>query len=82
MRWPYWVKIYCMLAPIHFIDFSSHLDFSDLCAAFGGHMLSLLDVEPINELLTQGRRSKSGKTKTLSQWATKEIRKLKNANAW
>lgn len=45
-------------------------------------MLSLLDVEPINELLTQGRRSKSGKTKTLSQWATKEIRKLKNANAW
>jgi len=53
----------------------------DLCSAFGGHMLSLLDVDPINELLTQGRRSKSGKTKTLSQWATKEIRKLKNANA-
>ena len=56
--------------------------FSDLCAAFGGNMLSLLDVDPINELLTQGRRSKTGKTKTLSQWATKEIRKLKNANAW
>mgnify|MGYP001500134034 CR=1 FL=1 len=59
-----------------------HYCCSDLCSAFGGHMLSLLDVDPINELLTQGRRSKSGKTKTLSQWATKEIRKLKNANAW
>jgi len=52
----------------------------DLCAAFGGNMLSLLDVEPISELLTQGRRSKTQKTKTLSQWATKEIRKLKNAS--
>merc|ERR1712008_538224 len=52
----------------------------DLCAAFGGNMLILLDVEPISELLTQGRRSKTQKTKTLSQWATKEIRKLKNAS--
>lgn len=43
-------------------------------------MVGLLDVEPISELLTQGRRSKTSKTKTLSQWATKEIRKLKNAN--
>lgn len=43
-------------------------------------MLSLLDVEPISDLLTQGRRSKITKTKALSQWATKEIRKLKNAN--
>ena len=54
--------------------------YSDLCAAFGGNMLILLDVEPISELLTQGRRSKTQKTKTLSQWATKEIRKLKNAS--
>lgn len=46
-------------------------------------MLSMFDVEPISELLTQGRRSKTSKTKTLSQWATKEIRKLKNAsNTW
>jgi len=46
-------------------------------------MLTLVDVEPITELLTQGRRSKTGKTKSLSQWATKEIRKLKNAsNTW
>ena len=43
-------------------------------------MITLLDAEPIHDLLTQGRRSKNSKTKTLSQWATKEIRKLKNAN--
>ncbi len=54
---------------------------SDLCAAFGANVLPLVDVEPIAELLTQGRRSKTTKTKTLSQWSTKEIRKLKNAAA-
>lgn len=52
----------------------------DLCAAYGANMITLLDAEPIHDLLTQGRRSKNSKTKTLSQWATKEIRKLKNAN--
>ena len=50
----------------------------DLCLAYGANMLSMLDVEPITDLLTSGRRSKVSKTKTLSQWATKEIRKLKN----
>jgi len=50
----------------------------DLCSAFGVQMVSLLDVDPISDLLTCGRRSKVSKTKQLSQWATKEIRKLKN----
>ena len=53
----------------------------DLCAAYGRDIVGLLDVEPIAELLTQGRRSKTSKTKTLSTWATKEIRKLKNATS-
>merc|ERR1719348_1765264 len=54
----------------------------DLCAAFGGvAIVTLLDVEPIFDLLTAGRRSKTSKTKTLSTWATKEIRKLKNATS-
>merc|ERR1719336_3126764 len=53
----------------------------DLCAAFGRDIVTLLDVEPISELLTVGRRSKTSKTKTLSTWATKEIRKLKNATS-
>lgn len=50
----------------------------DLCSAFGVQMVALLDADPVSELLTCGRRSKASKTKTLSQWATKEIRKLKN----
>merc|ERR1712110_1281547 len=53
----------------------------DLCAAFGRDIVTLLDVEPISELLTAGRRSRASKTKTLSNWATKEIRKLKNATS-
>jgi len=53
----------------------------DLCAAFGRDIVQLLDVEPISDLLTAGRRSKTTKTKTLSTWATKEVRKLKNATS-
>merc|ERR1712002_451475 len=53
----------------------------NLCAAFGRDIVQLLDVEPITDLLTAGRRSKTTKTKTLSTWATKEIRKLKNATS-
>lgn len=53
----------------------------DLCSAYGRDIVALLDVEPISDLLTQGRRSKTTKTKTLSTWATKEIRKLKNATS-
>lgn len=53
----------------------------DLCSAYGRDIVALLDVEPIGDLLTQGRRSKTTKTKTLSTWATKEIRKLKNATS-
>ena len=60
---------------------SSFFSRSDLLTAFGSHMLSMVDVEPINDLLTQGRRSKSTKTKQLSQWATKQIRKMKNEAA-
>lgn len=51
----------------------------DLCTTFGGSMLPLVDKEPITTLLTQGRRSKANKCKTLATWATKEIRKLRNA---
>jgi importin subunit beta-1 len=41
-------------------------------------MLALVEKDAISSLLTKGRRSKTGKTKTLSTWATREIRKLKN----
>ncbi|KAK7872302.1 hypothetical protein R5R35_002759 [Gryllus longicercus] len=51
----------------------------DLCTAFGSRMLPLLDVEPINDLLQQGRRSRASKTKTVATWASKEIRKLRQS---
>ncbi|XP_057376341.1 importin subunit beta-1-like [Daphnia carinata] len=51
----------------------------DLCSAFGHQLLPFVDTEPITEMLTIGRRSKTGKTKTLSNWATKEIRRLKSS---
>uniref|UniRef100_G3PPH3 Karyopherin (importin) beta 1 n=1 Tax=Gasterosteus aculeatus TaxID=69293 RepID=G3PPH3_GASAC len=51
----------------------------DLCAAFGKDVMKLVEVRPlINDLLTEGRRSKTTKTKTLATWATKELRKLKS----
>uniref|UniRef100_A0A4W3JH20 Karyopherin (importin) beta 1 n=1 Tax=Callorhinchus milii TaxID=7868 RepID=A0A4W3JH20_CALMI len=54
----------------------------DLCTAFGRDVLKLVEARPmIHELLTEGRRSKTSKTKTLATWATKELRKLKN-QAW
>ncbi|XP_039268867.1 importin subunit beta-1-like [Styela clava] len=55
----------------------------DLCTAFGGqfgnHLLKLIDSKPkILEMLTEGRRSKTSKTKSLAVWTTKELRKLRN----
>ena len=54
--------------------------YSDLCTAFGASMLPLVDKEPITGLITKGRRGKASKSRTLATWATKEIRKLKNAS--
>lgn len=55
----------------------------DLCSAFGGsfgaNLLKLIDSKPkISDLLQEGRRSKTSKTKSLAVWATKEMRKLRN----
>lgn len=56
---------------------------SDLCTAFGKDVTKLVEVRPlINDLLTEGRRSKTNKTKTLATWATKELRKLKSQAWW
>ncbi|XP_071449486.1 importin subunit beta-1 [Hetaerina americana] len=53
----------------------------DLLTAFGAKMVPLLDVQPINELLEQGRKSRAQKTKTLAMWASRELRRMKNATA-
>ncbi|XP_029583365.1 importin subunit beta-1 isoform X1 [Salmo trutta] len=51
----------------------------DLCTAFGKDVLKLVELRPlINDLLTEGRRSKVTITKMLATWATKELRKLQS----
>lgn len=49
----------------------------DICSAFGAQVHPLLEKPAINELLQEGRRSKTHKTKQVATWATKEMRKLK-----
>lgn len=71
-----------LLAAHLFAALSLSLLRRDLCTAFGKDVLKLVEARPmIHELLTEGRRSKTNKTKTLATWATKELRKLKN-QAW
>lgn len=54
---------------------------SDLCSAFGAQLIKFVDTEPVSEMLAIGRRSKTGKTRMLSVWASKEIRRLKAASS-
>lgn len=49
----------------------------DICSAFGAQVHPLLEKQAINELLQEGRRSKTHKTKQVATWATKEMRKIK-----
>ncbi|XP_053983431.1 importin subunit beta-1 isoform X2 [Hylaeus anthracinus] len=51
----------------------------DLVTVFGAKLLPIVETEPLTELLTKARRSRTQKTKTLASWAAKEIRKLKTA---
>ncbi|XP_039764769.1 importin subunit beta-1 isoform X1 [Pararge aegeria] len=49
----------------------------DLCTVFGQRVLPLLETRPLLDLLQAARMSRTPRTKTLANWATKEIRKLK-----
>lgn len=51
----------------------------DLCLVFGARVLPMLESRQIVELLTAARHSRTQRTKTLATWATKEMRKLKQA---
>jgi importin subunit beta-1 len=50
----------------------------DLVTSYGQSILPFVEREPFEKLLAEGKRSKVMKTKTLANWAMKEIRKLKN----
>ncbi|XP_011496012.1 PREDICTED: importin subunit beta-1 isoform X2 [Ceratosolen solmsi marchali] len=52
----------------------------DLVTVFGSKLMPLLETEVLTDLLSKGRKSRCNRTKSLATWATKEIRKLKNAN--
>ena len=49
----------------------------DLISVFGQTVLPAMDHDLINSLLMKGRKSKTNKTRTLSTWAIKEIKRLK-----
>jgi len=49
----------------------------DLCSAFDSLMLPLVENETVQVLLNKGRRSKCPKTKTLSNWAYKETKRIR-----
>ncbi|XP_013114231.1 importin subunit beta [Stomoxys calcitrans] len=49
----------------------------DLCSAFGPRLLSFVDDPTITQFLAEGKRSKASRTKSLCNWATKEIKKLR-----
>lgn len=51
----------------------------DLCTAFGRQLYPLLDDMTINQFLAEGKRCKASRTKSLCSWATKEIKKLRDA---
>ncbi|KAJ8019665.1 Importin subunit beta-1 [Holothuria leucospilota] len=53
----------------------------DLCCAFGEAIVKLFEKPKIQVLLSEGKMSKTKKTRTLATWAIKEIRKLNNTVA-
>lgn len=50
----------------------------DLCSAFGTPLAPLLENEILINFLHEGKKSRANRTKTLSSWALKEIRKIKS----
>ena len=50
----------------------------DLVTSYGQSILQFVERDSFEKLLTEGKRSKISKTKTLATWAIKEIRKLKH----
>lgn len=50
----------------------------DLVSCFGQQLLPIVENEAITNLLARGRKSKSPRAKQLANWASKEVRKLRN----
>lgn len=50
----------------------------DLCTAFGPRVLPLIDDSTTMAFLAAGKRSKASRTKSLCNWAAKEMKKLRD----
>lgn len=50
----------------------------DLCAAFGAPLGPFLENDMLMNMLQEGKKSRTSRTKTLSTWAIKEIKKIKS----
>ena len=50
----------------------------DLVSCFGVQLAAALESETIANLVNKGKKSKNNRTKTLANWAAKEIRKAKS----
>jgi len=50
----------------------------DLVSCFGVKLMPALESEAITLLISKGKKSKNNRTKTLANWAYKEIRKLRS----
>ncbi|XP_037297957.1 importin subunit beta-1 isoform X1 [Manduca sexta] len=50
----------------------------DLATSFGNYVLPLLETRPLLDMLQAARRSRVPRTKTLANWATKEMRRVKH----
>lgn len=48
----------------------------DLVSCFGIQLSAAFETDPVQNILTRGKKSKINRTKTLANWATKEIRVL------
>lgn len=51
-----------------------------MCTVFGKKVIGKLDLQPINKLLGQARKSSVTKTKNYGYWVTKELAKLTPAS--
>lgn len=51
----------------------------DLVSCFGQQLIQVIESPAIFNILERGKKSKNNRARTLSNWASKEIRKIKNA---
>ncbi len=53
---------------------------SDLCTSFGSHLSEIVNSKPnLTVLVNEGKRSRIKRTKTVSLWAAKELKRVQQS---